>query len=59
MNKMKKNTHIKKLSNVLHLGLGSFLIVGLSGCTVDKNCSDDNMKYLSQREQLECKYKKT
>lgn len=56
---MKKNTHIKKLSNVLHLGLGSFLIIGLSGCNVDKNCNDDNMKYLSQKEQLECKNKKT
>lgn len=56
---MKKNIHIKKLSNSMNLGLGTFLVVGLSGCDVDKNCNEDNMKYLSQKEQLECKNKKT
>lgn len=58
MKKMKRNTHIKKLSDIIHLGLGSFLVVGLSGCSVDKNCNDDNLKHLSQRDQLECKNKK-
>ncbi len=59
MKKTKQNTHIKKLSDFKNLGLCTFLIVGLSGCDMDKNCSDDNMKYLSQKEQLECKNKKT
>lgn len=56
---MKQNTHIKKLSDFKNLGLCTFLIVGLSGCDMDKNCNNDNMKYLSQRDQLECKNKKT
>lgn len=59
MNKMKKHTHIKKLSDFKNLGLCTFLVFGLSGCDVDKNCNEDNMKYLSQKEQLECKNKKT
>lgn len=59
MKKMKQNTHIKKLSDFKNIGLSTFLIVGLSGCDLDKNCNDDNMKYLSQKEQLECKNKKT
>lgn len=59
MKKTKQNTHIKKLSDFKNLGLCTFLIVGLSGCDMDKNCRDDNMKYLSQKEQLECKNKKT
>ena len=56
---MKKHTHIRKLSDLKNIGLYTFLVVGLSGCDVDKNCNEDNMKYLSQREQLECKNKKT
>lgn len=54
--KTRKN-QIRKLSSVIGTsGLGLFLITGLTGCT-DK-CDSDNFKYLTQKEQLECKDKR-